>query len=307
MKLLFNAVIILGLSWLLQGCNSDDGSSTREALHISLTGTPNGVWWDANQQILYISDDANNLLLRWTDSTGFLANQSLPAVDPKVGGLGQVVSLADKQVFVTRFGYGVAGTVLQVAADGTSQAIQGIDPKLRRIGMSADAQGQLYDCGFVKNSDNTRTSSVNRLNLIAGSSPLTAQEAELISGAGKLVGCVVRGSTLYLSDQDNNQVLSVPLSQLNTHQDLKSLTVLATISQPDLLSVADDGSVFTGGQGGIVFRITPNGQVSQFSTGYRQVRGTAYDAVNKRLFVIDRNSDTSTGAAPHLLHILPVE
>lgn len=309
MKLLFNSLIILGFFWLLQGCNSDDVSgkiTTREALHLTVAGTPNGLWWDANTQVLYISDDANNLLMRWTDSKGFIDALNLPTVDPKVGGLGQVVVLNDQQIFVTRFGYGTAGTVLQASAVGSSQAIQGIDPKLRRIGLTADAQGQLYDCGFVKNADNTRTSSVNLLSIVANSTPLTAQELEVISGTGKLVGCVIGGSTMYLSDQDNNQILSVPLSQLVTRQELKNLNVLAKINQPDLLAVADDGSLFTGGSGGIVFRISASGQVSEFSKGYRSVRGVAYDAANKRLFFIDRNTDTSAGAAAHLLHVLPV-
>lgn len=309
MKLLFNSLMIIGFCGLLQGCNSDAISSnvtTREALHINVAGTPNGLWWDANTQVLYISDDANNLLMRWTDSKGFIDNLSLPTVDPKVGGLGQVVVLNDQQIFVTRFGYGTAGTVLQAYAIGSSQAIQGIDPKLRRIGLTADAQGQLYDCGFVKNADNTRTSSVNLLSIVANSSPLTAQELEVINGTGKLVGCVISGSNMYLSDQDNNQILSVPLSQLVTRQSLQNLTVLAKINQPDLLAVAEDGSLFTGGTGGIVYRITATGEVSEFSKGYRSVRGVAYDAVNKRLFVIDRNTDTSAGAAAHLLHVLPV-
>ncbi|MDD2816942.1 MAG: hypothetical protein PHP00_14620 [Thiotrichaceae bacterium] len=308
MKLLFNSLIILGLCGLLQGCNSDDvsGNTTREALHIAVAGTPNGLWWDANTQVLYISDDANNLLMRWTDSKGFIDALNLPTVDPKVGGLGQVVVLNDQQIFVTRFGYGTAGTVLQASAVGSSQAIQGIDPKLRRIGLTADSQGQLYDCGFVKNSDNTRTSTVNLLSIVANSTPLTAQELEVISGTGKLVGCVIGGSTMYLSDQDNNQILSVPLSQLVTRQSLQNLNVFAKINQPDLLAAADDGSLFTGGTGGIVYRITATGQVSEFSKGYRSVRGVAYDAANKRLFVIDRNTDTSAGAAAHLLHVLPV-
>lgn len=302
---LFKKVFIIFLCWQLIACDSNDDSTSQASQIVALSGQPNGAWWDVLNQILYISDETNNSLIRWTES-GFLSNVSLPAIAANLGGLGQVVSLEDGQVLVTRFGYGSAGTVLHVNAQGKSYATQGLDPVQRRIGITVDEQGQLFDCGFIRNADGSRTSIVNRLSLIANSSTLAAQETEVIRGTGKIVGCVANAGVLYLTDQDNNQVLFGIISELTRSVSLNSLKVLANVKQPDLLTVAHDGSLFMGGYNGTVYRVRLNGEVIEFAKGFRQVRGVAYDKGRKRLFVLDRNTDTSSTASPHLLHIIPV-
>jgi hypothetical protein len=62
--------------------------------------------------------------------------------------------------------------------------------------------------------------------------------------------------------------------------------------------VLPDGSFVTGGRAGSIIEITRGGTQHPLATGFDQVRGTAYDAAGKRLFVVEH------GKTKHVLHIL---
>ena len=72
------------------------------------------------------------------------------------------------------------------------------------------------------------------------------------------------------------------------------------------MTAGPNGSLFTGGTTGEVLQIAADGTVTTFASGFQEVRGTAYDAVNKRLFIADHDPDESDGIT-HKLRILPVD
>jgi sugar lactone lactonase YvrE len=255
---------------------------------IPLDGDPNGLWWDAATATLYIADDNNNRILKWTDGGGVSLVGTLPTAPQDGPGLGQLVKTKDGTIVVTRFGYGTAGDVVYVKPDGTTGTVPGLDPTKRRIGLTVAADGTLYDGYFVKTASG-QLGAVARLDL-AGT------EADFIMGLKKPVGVLASGTSLLVSDQATNTVAEAPIAMPS------ALTVLAQVDGPDLLCDGPGGSFFTGGTTGEVRQITSDGKLSTFAGGFLEIRGVAYDAVNKRVFAAEHDPMGSMNA----LRILPV-
>src|SRR5690606_29210830 len=95
---------------------------------IEVEGDPNGIHWDASARVLYIADDDNNRILRWSDKGGIELVAALPAVPGGSAGLGQVVRAPDGTLVVPRFGGGTAGDVVYVDAEGNTGVVSGLDP-----------------------------------------------------------------------------------------------------------------------------------------------------------------------------------
>src|SRR5262245_23956371 len=78
-----------------QPTSSDGGSDAavvdRGPTRLPLDGDPNGLWWDASSQTLYIADDNGNRILKWTDAAGLGAASDLPPASADGPGLGQLV------------------------------------------------------------------------------------------------------------------------------------------------------------------------------------------------------------------------
>lgn len=271
----------------------DSGTPTvpvdRGPTTIAIDGDPNGLWWDG--VALTIADDDNNRILTWTDADGLGLLSTLPEPSPDGAGLGQPVLTSDGTVVVPRFGYGTAGDVVTLAADGSSAVVPGLDTERRRIGLAVAADGTLYDGWFISG-EAGRVGEVNVLDL-AGS------ETPFLTGLGKPVGVLVVGDTLYVSDQDAGEILATPL------RDPGAVEVHAQVEDPDLLGEGPDGSLYTGSSDGSVRQVGTDGSVSTFASGYQEVRGVAYDAANRRLFFVDHDGDDSDGLT-NFLQILPV-
>ena len=105
---------------------------------IALDGDPNGLFWDAASQTLYIADDQNNRVLKWTDAEGVTLAAQLPPAPGNGPGLGDLVRMPDGTLVVVRFGGGTAGDVVFVRPDGTTGTVPGLKPERRRIGLSAE-------------------------------------------------------------------------------------------------------------------------------------------------------------------------
>src|SRR5262245_18412615 len=59
------AAALFGLA-LLVGCGGDDEQQPdRGPTGIALSADPNGIYWDAGEQRLYITDDNSNAILTW--------------------------------------------------------------------------------------------------------------------------------------------------------------------------------------------------------------------------------------------------
>ncbi|ATB37741.1 hypothetical protein CYFUS_003166 [Cystobacter fuscus] len=259
---------------------------------ISLDGDPNGLFWDAAGKTLYIADDQNNRVLKWTDAGGISLVAQLPPAPGNGPGLGDLVRMPDGTIVVVRFGGGTAGDVVFIRPDGTTGTVPGLKPERRRIGLTLAPDGQLYVAYFVR-VNNANVGSVARLTL-------EGTEQEVIGALQKPVGVTVMGDSLFVSDQLAGKVYRAPLASPQDY------TTHAALPSPDLLAVGPRGSLLTGSREGKVFSIAPSGEVSVLASGYQQPRGLAYDAENQRLFIADHDGDDSNGAT-YFLRIIPVE
>ncbi len=259
---------------------------------IPLDGDPNGLFWDDAEQALFIADDNQNRVLKWTDEEGLELAADLPPGPPDSAGLGQVVRTADGTLVVPRFGGGTAGDVVFVDADGNGGIVPDLDPVKRRIGMAIGLDGTLYDSYFVS-LNGTKFGAVAALDL-AGT------EVDVLQGLDKPVGVLVMGSDLYVSEQMAGRIVKAPLGAPD------QVAVLAQLDTPDLLCQGPEGSLFTGGKAGDVRQISADGKVNEFAGGFQEIRGVAYDPTNRRLFLSDHDANESDGVT-HRLQILPVD
>ena len=109
---------------------------------------------------------------------------------------------------VTRFGFSLAGAVLQASSDGnTVAAIAGLDVKRRRIGLTVAPDGTVFDGWFtVVGTGPPMMGTVSRVALDGSG------ETDLVTGIGKPVGLLALGSQLYISDEANGVILQTPLA-----------------------------------------------------------------------------------------------
>lgn len=256
---------------------------------IPLDGDANGLFWDAAAGTLIIADDNHNRLLTWTDGGGIAVLADLPPAPPNGAGLGQVVKTKDGSLLVTRFGYGIAGDVVYVAADKSTGKVPNLDPARRRIGLAVSSDGAIFDTYFVKGASG-QIGAVARLDL-------SGTETDVLPSLKKPVGVLVSGANLVVSDQSASTVVTAPIAAPD-----KS-TVLAHLEGPDLLCEGPNGSFFTGSTTDELRQIASDGTVTAFARGFLSVRGVAYDAVNKRLFAAEHDP---AGKA-NTLRIVPLD
>ncbi|NVJ23858.1 MULTISPECIES: YncE family protein [Myxococcus] len=298
MKPLHSALLLCAL---VCACDDDSVPNTpdsgtqvdRGPRAIPLEGDPNGLFWDATTQTLYIADDQNHRLLKYRDGEGVSVAAALPDAPANSPNLGEVVRMQDGTLVTVRFGFGNAGAVLFVRPDGTPGTVPGLPINRRRIGLTVTKDGRLLDSYFVRN-NNVNVGSVAHVTL-------EGTETELVGALQKPVGVLAVEDSLYISDQVAGKVYRSPLSNPS------ELTTLATIPEPDLLALGPGGALLTGTRQGTVLRIsTTDGATSALATGYQQVRGLAYDAVNRRIFAADHDDDETNGTT-HFLQIIPVD
>jgi hypothetical protein len=260
---------------------------------LSLDGDANGLWWDEDGQILYIADDNNNRILKWTDQDGFGLVANLPSASSQRSGLGQLVKMQDGTIVVTRFGAGEIGDVAYVTPTGEAKIVNHLNVERRRIGLCVSENGTLYDSWYVRLSSGARVGAVGELSL-------SGTEPEIVSGLSKPVGVLAFNDHLYISDQVLGQILKAPIDHPDQYE------VFATIDRPDLMAKGPNGSILMGSTNGNVLRVESNGQSSIFQSGFQQVRGIAYDPRARRLFIAEHDPDESDGIE-HRIHIVPMD
>lgn len=273
----------------------DSGNVDRGPTVMPFSGDPSGLYWDNGVgAALYIADDKNNRIAKWTDSAGFGVAASLPDPPDGGGGLGQVVRLLDGTLLVTRFGFGFAGGILIVTPQGdaglVTAADAGLDPTRRRIGLGILPDGTIIDT-FFKSTDAGRVGAVAKVNLI------NAKETDYVTSLQKPVGAIYVEGKIDVTDQDLGLLLRVGYDG-GPYQPEAG----ATLDAPDALCVGPDGSVFVGSVNGFVYQVSRGGAVTTLATGLEQVHGVAYDSAHKRLFVSEHDS---AGAA-HAIRIYPI-
>jgi sugar lactone lactonase YvrE len=270
--------------------DATDSAAVPTTASIALDGDPNGLYWNATSNTLYIADNANNRILTYTDAAGVSTYADLPAASASGPGLGQLIPLsADGSLLVTRFGFGTNGDVVHVATDTTSSILPGLDPTRERIGLAQASDGTLYDTYFVQNGTGYIGS--------VASLTLSGTETAVVNGLQKPVGVLIAGGAFYIDDQDTNALYTTSVTAPGT------LSQVALLPDADLLCEGANGTIFSGGADGNVRAIDSSGNVTIFASGFTKARGVAYDGLNHRLFIANHVGATSSS---NTIEIRPV-
>lgn len=273
--------------------------AVRRTADVPLTFQPEGLWWDSATQTLYIANDGGQQIIRWReDINAFIVAAKLPEIAATAGSLGQLAKAKDGTWLVTRFGFGLAGAVLQASSDGsTVNAIGGLDVKRRRVGLTVASDGTVYDGWFlVVGTAPPTMGTVSRLALDGSG------ETDLVTGIGKPVGVLAFGDQLYISDQLNGVILKTPLASPGT------TTTFATVAGADELAAGSTGIIYAASSTGSVWSIASDGTPTSLHDGYKALRGIAYDPDHKRVFVSEPDKgNPDGGAGMPMLHVLPID
>lgn len=333
--ILRSVVLSLLLPALLVACGgNDDPFIDRGPTTIALTADPNGAYWDAGERKLYLTDDNTNAILVWDGdgTTTFSNHATLPALVPPATptqvSLGELARAPDKTFYVTRFGFGNAGTVIEVSPAKVARNLTGLNAVRRRIALTRTAAGEWIDSWFTTPPSPGPATTNGSISLLTVATDGSATERELVTGLSKPVGTATVGRTLYVSDQATGRLLSFALDTLLAAPataaqgtTVASFTTNLVSGDPgaltadniDLLTASTDGTLFFGGRGGKLYRVnSATGTVTTLLTlntaadpGRLQVRGVAHDAVNKRLFVAVHSTDITR--AGNSLRIVPLD
>ncbi len=270
------------------------------------TGSPDAIYWDNTNSILYIVDDTNNQVWTYTDATGFQKYAQVPdnpALDDAGGKtkLNDVTELADGTLLVTRFGYGIGGAIYTVSPDGGTGTVPGVPTARKRIAITVDpSTGTIYSDSFSGGGGSAISGQIETVDLASGTTAYA-------TGFGKTVGLLVQGSQVLVSDQNHNTIYAVPTSAAQiedggaTLADGGAFTVYASIEGPDQLSAGPNGTIFTDqfqstydGGGPQVRQIAADGTVTVLfpNVSFTSLSDVAYDATHGRLFVVDNNGTT---------------
>lgn len=265
-------------------------------LHINFE--PNGLWWDGAGKTLYLSTSSGQII-KWTDDGGFSPFATVPfGFAPNSGDLGQLIKLSDGSFLVAVFGFGTTGGVVRISSTGVSTQIAGLNQTRRRIGLSVGSDGSVYDCWFIGNSTGSPKGGCSKLDLGG------AGETDVLVGLKTPVGVLAGSTDLFVSDQKGNTIYRMPLANMDS--DGGTTVVLASVTNPDLMTFGPGNDLFTGGDG--ISRVKSDGTVTQFAPEMRHIKGVAYDSDNKRLFAAEPDAPFNADAGSMaILHILPVD
>jgi sugar lactone lactonase YvrE len=262
------------------GRDADAGSVDRGPTTIPFAGDPAGLFWSyGTAAALYVADDANNRVVRWTDATGFGTSWTLPpsaSPDGGGGGLGQVVRLIDGTILVTRGGGGTEGTIFLIDATGDAGALGALAPARSRSGLAVLIDGTLVDSYWVTAdggvADSGFSGTVAKLTTNDG-----GKETVLATGLQRPAGLVFNEADLFVADRGAGGVVRVRLDGGTVPH--------ATIDSPTLVTQGPDGIVFVASANGSVYAVARNGDPSLVATVTGEARGVAYDGAHRRLFV----------------------
>lgn len=274
----------------------DAGPDLRGPATFTLTGGANSLLWDAATSTLYLTSNEPGTLYTWTDQRKLENAGNFPAVSGAQS-LGDLVKRSDGTVLAASFGFGTQGTLFAIPPSGGSVAFTGLPPTRRRIGMAQDAAGALYTSYFVGGGNMAQVGGVARVELTGTTATETEIAGESTSaGFKKLVGLVATPSAVFASDQTDKKIYRIAIPGF-------VVTTVATVPSADLLAILPNGDLLTGGNG--IHRITQSGTVTTLPIdGVEQIRGIAYDPMQRRLFFIEHSL---TVGNPDKLHVRPYD
>ncbi|MFO0742268.1 MAG: hypothetical protein U0270_40720 [Labilithrix sp.] len=268
-------------------------------------GDPTSLVWDDAEQVLYVADNKNNDIWRWTDKDRtFTKHLKIPnsnATGPFPTDVGQLVKLPDGTFVVPRFGGSGGNSAVAFVKDATTKGeVPGVDATLKRVALTGDGSQTMYGATFIKATGDD-AGVVTRVT--------TSKEEPYAAGFQKVVSTVVKGKALYVVDQSRDTVYILPTDG----GAVAPYDVFATVPFPDTMVEGPKDTFLTGQfkastDGGKleVRKISADGKtVTSFDTGglpLSKPKGLAYDKTNKRLFVADSN-----GTAVRTIKIFPLE
>ena len=285
----------------LTACGGDGDSVDRGPSTLAVAGASlNGLYWDAGQSKLYLTDDKSNAIRVWDGDKGFAQTMALPAPPASGATLGQITGDSKGVLYTTRFGFGTDGAVVAVPGATASANLGGLDATRRRIAITTASDGALIDSWFIKGG----SVAISQLSV----SGAQASEQELVTGLGKPVGVAVVGDRLFVNDQNSGNVLLFSLGAARakpaTLADGQVLATFTTLDGIDLMTASRDGTLFFGGSGGRLFAVNPKGEVRVLASGWPKIRGVAYDDAHGRLFVAVAAADASSAPT---VRIVPID
>ncbi len=318
-------VLVAGVVAVLAACGGGGGGGgafvERGPKTLVVNADPNGIYYDAGEARLYITDDNTNALLNWDGeaTTSFSKFADLPPLLPAATAtqvsIGELTRSIDKTFYTTRFGFGNAGTIMTVSPTKVATNLTGLDPVRRRIAMTFTANGELIDNWFTAPPTPNASSANGNVSLVTITGT-TAAEKQLVTGLSKGVGTVAIGRTLYVADQGTNKILSFPLDAvIAAPRVAASGTTVATFDPTDgldLMTAGADGALYVGSRAGKLYRVATDGTKTVLldanttaDPGRLQVRGSSIDTANKRIFVAIHSTDVTK--APNSVRILPLD
>lgn len=264
----------------------------------ALPGVSYGAYWDSAASALYITEDTNHRLDKWTDLAGAVV--PFGTISSSSTALGALVQLGDGSFLVPNIAMATmqtTGQILTLSADGTTAgALTGVDTTRRRTALAFDPSGLLYEAYYTPGSmSGTQVGGV-ALVTVTGSA---ATETVITPSVAlkKVAGLAATPTTLYVCDTSVAKLYAITIATGAT-------TVLATLPSCDYVYMLASGDLATGGATGGVYRVTQAGTVSTIRSGFEQVRGIAYDATLHRMFVVEQRA---TAPTMPLLHVFPLD
>jgi hypothetical protein len=303
------------------GSSSDAGDAAtvdRGPTVIPFTGDPAGLFWDyGTNGGLYIADQKSDVIIMWTDASGFGTTWVLPQPQNAGSSLGQLVREIDGTMFVPRAGVGADNTVLWVTNIGDAGDLSlspgaTLDPTVTRSGFTLLPDNTTIDT-FFQNDGGGDFGLVNTL-----STP--PKETKLVTGLPKPLAVVYNETRLYIADGDLNEVIAISQTGGSFLGDGgggggdagdggadagQHGRVFAAIDQPSFACAGADGDLFVTTITGTVDRITSAGVVSVVASGLKELHGIAFDGAAKRVFVAEH--DPADAGAQNTIRIYPID
>ena len=293
----------------LAACGGSGGDEVdRGPTTIEVQAKLNGLYWDAQAERLYLTDDepSVNAIKTWDGDDKFSVAYKLPAMEAdQRPTLGQLTRGADGNLYVTRFGFGSYGTVVAAPKTGQPYNLTGLDGQRRRIAITPTADGKLIDGWFRGGGAPGPSGVISELTVAGGGQ---ASEQDLVTGLSKPAGVAVAGDQLFVSDQGTGKVLAYSLAAVRaqpaTAEDGRVVAEFISADSIDLMTAGDDGTLFFGGGAGTLYAVAPDGKVKTLASGWPGIRGVAYDAKNKRLFAA---VTAPNATSPASIRIVPID
>lgn len=261
----------------------------------------NDLHWMANQGTLYfdryVAGPPNTgTISKWTEAAGVVDVQTTTNSDAQFQ-LSGITPIMGGNVVALQFWNGSADSAYYMDAAGTYlTSVTGMNNGFKRIGV-ASAMGNTYEVRFQGGGGGTVTGGVAKLAFTVDNTTtpptVAAVETPLVTTQvfGKLVGIVVSGTDVYVSEQ-NKPANTSAIYKIDTANNNAVTTVVANLPCADLLTMLPNGDLLTSTGGSCtgttnhIARVTQAGAVTLLDLpGLDTVSGIAYDATGHRLFV----------------------